>query len=159
MIRSLAALVAAGLLSACGSTMGLRAKVRDEVTHLNFRQAERELTQPRILEDAKNRLLTLLDLGLVAHYAGEFEKSNRFLFAAKRVHRELFTQSVTESVSTLFVNDNSATYAGMDYEISLAHYYAAMNFFFLSRAEKVEPWEIPELKAGNDVVFPRVSEE
>ncbi len=152
-VRIILIVVAAGAFSACSSTMGLRAKVRDEITQARFSQAEKELTQPEILADGKNRLLTLLDLGLTAHYMGEFEKSNRYFFAAKRVHRELFTQSVSEGVSTVFVNDTASTYSGLDYEVSLAHYYSALNFFFLSRLEKIPAWKSPELRQDSQVLF------
>lgn len=144
-----------GCLSGCGTTnTALRLKVRDEFSKGNFQQSEAELLAPKSIEDQKNKLLTLLDFGLVAHFEGAFEKSNIFLFKAKQLARELYTQSTLEDAASLLWNDNAKTYPGMEYELSLVHYYAALNFLFLAQSEKILKWEIKEVRNEEVILMP-----
>jgi hypothetical protein len=127
---------------------------RDDFTKGDFSSAEKKLLDPKIINDEKGRLLTLLDLGLTAHYSGNFEKSNIFLFKAKQIARELYTASTVEDAASLLFSDNAKTYPGMEYEISLLHYYTTLNFLLLSQADKIPKWEILEVKDGNEVRLP-----
>ncbi len=136
--------------------MNLRAKALDHLEQLQYADAEKDLTSPKILEDKKNRLLTLLELGTVAHYEGNFEKSNIYLFKAKDVFRELYTSSIRETLATGLANDNAAAYVGMDYEISMLHYYIAANFLALNASPQIPAWHQAVYKAGEEIIFPEL---
>ena len=146
------------LLSACSSGgMTERAKSLDHLVQLQYADAEKDLTDAKILGDKKNRLLTLLELGTVAHYEGNFEKSNIFLFKAKAVYRELYTDSVREQIATGLLNDNSASYVGMDYEISMLHYYITKNFLLLNASTQIAAWQEPARIVDKETVIPELS--
>ena len=143
------------LSAACSSTtQNLRLSARDDFIQADFSGTEKDLYKPEIVGDEKGRILTLLDLGLAAHYAGQYEKSNVFLFKAKQAARELYTQSILEDAASLLFSDNAKSYPGMEYELSLLHYYTTLNFLFLAQSEKISAWEILEMKDGNTVRFP-----
>lgn len=151
----LSVLLALVFLSACGtSRSALRDKARDHFLRGEFAAAETETLNPEVIGESKNRLLTLLELGAIAHYSGTFEKSNEYLFRAKKLARRLYTTSIREQIATGLLNDNAASYVGMDYEISMMHYYIALNFLFLSQSETIPAWNMHELKDGDTVVFP-----
>ncbi|HDR04815.1 MAG TPA: hypothetical protein ENN84_06165, partial [Candidatus Marinimicrobia bacterium] len=65
---------------------------------------------------AKDRVLYYLDLGMLHHYAGNFEKSNEFLQKAEYAIEELFTASISKIATSLLLNDNALDYSGEDYE-------------------------------------------
>ncbi len=143
------------LSAACSSTtQNLRLSARDDFIQADFAGAEKDLYKPEIVGDEKGRILTLLDLGLAAHYAGQYEKSNVFLFKAKAAARELYTQSTMEDAASLLFSDNAKSYPGMEYELSLLHYYTTLNFLFLAQSEKIPAWEILEMREGDSVRFP-----
>ncbi len=119
----------------------------------DFDAAERDILNPEVIAESKSRLLTLFELGAIAHYKQEFEKSNEILFRAKKLARKLYTTSVSEKIATHLLNDNAASYLGMDYETSMMHYYIALNFLFLSQLDTIPSWTMAELRDGDTVVF------
>ncbi len=142
-------------LNACAtSPSGLRDKARDHFLRGEFQAAETETLNPAIIKESKSHLLTLLELGAIAHYSGSLEKSNEYFFRAKRLARRLYTKSIREQVATGLINDNAASYVGMDYEISMMHYYIALNFLFLSQTETIPAWSMREVKDGDNIIFP-----
>lgn len=141
-------------LSACGTARsGLRDKARDHFLRGELEAAETEILNPEVIAEAKSRLLTLLELGSIAHYQGSFEKSNIYLFQAKNLARRLYTKSIREQIATGLLNDNAASYVGMDYEISMMHYYIALNFLFLSQTQTIPAWHMKELRDGENLIF------
>lgn len=147
-------LLSALFLGGCAGTD----TVLREKSALAFQQgdlvgAEREAINPKLISEFQNRLLSLLDLGAIAHYAGQFEKSNVYFFKAKDVAKQLYTTSIREQIATGLLNDNSASYVGMEYEISLVHYFIASNFIFLSQEDKIPAWQIPEIRDKKDLVL------
>jgi hypothetical protein len=144
------------ILSSIGcatSSQNLRLEARKNVISGNYEDAEKLLLKKEILAEAKDRVLSLLELGTVANLSGQFEKSNRLLFAAKEMVEQLHTQSISEGVTTWVLNDLSATYRGLDYERSLIHYYLVLNFIGLSQAKGIPAWELPELKVAGKLVL------
>ncbi len=129
------------LVACSGNQLAVRGKARDQLINLQYAEAEKSLQDPKVLSESKNRLLTLLELGIVAHYSGNFEKSNLFFFKAKDTYRELYTASVREAIASGVFNDTSTSYTGMEYEISLLHYYIVKNFIELSEASSTPAWQ------------------
>lgn len=158
MIRALLLLCVSGALAGCGGGgSATRAKALDHFTRGEFAQAELATIQPEVLKESTNRLLTLLELGSIAHYEGHYEKSNLYFFRAKEVARELYTKSIRERIATGIFNDKSASYVGMEYELSLLHYYIAANFLLIAKSDHLRGWGMPEIKSGDQVVFPAQS--
>ncbi|MFA5689547.1 MAG: hypothetical protein WC959_10435 [Kiritimatiellales bacterium] len=84
---------------------------------------------------SKDRVLYLLDLGLLQHYMGEYEKSNASLEEAERLIEEAFTVSISRGAATLLLNDNAQTYRGTDYEDVYINGFKALNYIALDQAD------------------------
>ena len=81
----------------------------------------------------KDRVVYYLDIGMLHHWNGDYEKSNEFLEKAERAIEENFTKSLTLSASTLILNDNAQAYAGEDYEDIYLNAFKALNYLALGQ--------------------------
>ena len=150
---SLAILAFVALAGCGGGDAALRAKALDLFAQGDFAAAESETIKPEVIKESQNRLLSLLELGAIAHYQGLYVKSNFYFFRAKQVARELYTTSIREQIATGIFNDNSASYVVMEYELSLLHYYIAANFLLTSQSERLPAYSIPEIRDGKNIIF------
>lgn len=82
-----------------------------------------------------DEVLRSLDLGLLSHYAGEHNRSNKELTAAERKMEEYFTKSVTQAVSSYIVNDTVVDYAGEVFEDIYTNIFMALNYIHLGDIE------------------------
>lgn len=90
------------------------------------------------LNDSKksgNRLLYLLENGLIAHYQGRYEASNCYFADAERLSDQLYTKSVSREAASLLTNDAVRKYRGESYELVAVHYYRALNYWRLGFPE------------------------
>lgn len=142
------------LLGACASTKpSLRKQAKDDLIRQDFVSAEAKLLSPEVVGESKSRLLTWVELGTVAHYQGQFEKSSRYFVRAKELAKRLYTKSVSEAALTALFNANASTYEGMEYELSFVHYYLTLNYLLLSQSKSIPAWELAELRDGSNVVM------
>lgn len=79
----------------------------------------------------KDRVVYYLDMGMLHHWNGDYQKSNEFLEQAERAIEENFTKSVTRATSSLLLNDNALEYAGEDYEDIYLNAFKALNYLAL----------------------------
>jgi len=79
----------------------------------------------------KDRVLFYLDVGMLYHYAGEYEKSNEALDQAERGIEELYTKSISKAMSSGILNDNALDYAGEDYEDIYLNVFKGLNYIAL----------------------------
>jgi len=135
-VRSrLAALLLAGLVVAAGgcSTYADRnARLRDDLASRDYEAAL------QVIEDAErgpDRLLTLLERGLVLHYADRWEESNAVFEQAENLAAELYTRSVSQAVVSLVTNDAAVDYRAAPYEMALVPYFRALNSAALDRRD------------------------
>ena len=84
----------------------------------------------------KDRVVYFLDIGMLYHWNGDYEKSNRMLEQAERSIEENFTKSVTRSASSMIMNDNALAYAGEDYEDIYLNAFKALNYLALGRNDE-----------------------
>ncbi len=101
-------------------------------TDLATRNYDAALTH---LEDANksgNKLLFLLENGLIAHYQERYETSNRYFAAAERLSDELYTRSISREAAALVTNDAVRKYRGESFEMVAIHYYRALNYLSLN---------------------------
>ncbi|MDH4216106.1 MAG: hypothetical protein OEV23_04320 [Gallionella sp.] len=80
-----------------------------------------------------NRVLYLLDKGMVLRMKRDFAASNQVLEAAKAEMERLYAASVSENALSFIVNDATVSYAGDDYEQVLVHLYMAFNYLELGQ--------------------------
>lgn len=83
----------------------------------------------------KDRLLYMLDKGVIEHYAGNYAKSNHFLDNAEKTMDELFTRSISQIALSYVVNDNITDYWGEVYENIYVNIFKALNYSHLGNLE------------------------
>jgi hypothetical protein len=74
-----------------------------------------------------------LDVGMLSHYFGNFEKSNDYLSKAEDAIEELYTASITKAAASLLLNDNALDYAGEDYEDIYLNVFKSLNYIQLNK--------------------------
>lgn len=92
-----------------------------------------------IEEKSKNnneRVLYLLNKGMVQRMKRDFAASNQSLEAAKQEMERLYAASVSENALSFVVNDATVSYAGEDYEQVLVHLYMALNYLELGQRDE-----------------------
>jgi len=100
----------------------------------DFPNAIKELESSEKAFGKKNRLLYLLNMGALQHYAGNFEESNRFFQEAYDLADELYTKSITTEIAGT-VSPNVRPYYGEDYERVMISTFMALNYFKLGLLE------------------------
>lgn len=82
-----------------------------------------------------NQLLYLLENGLLTHYQGYYETSNRYFAEAERLSDQLYTRSISREAAALVTNDAIRKYRGESFEMIAIHYYRALNYWHLNLSE------------------------
>jgi len=85
----------------------------------------------------KDKVLYYLDLGMIYHYAGKYQKSNEALEKAEIYIDELYTKSVSKATLSYLLNDNALDYAGEDYEDIYINLIKAFNYMQLGLVDDV----------------------
>lgn len=83
----------------------------------------------------KNRLLYYLDLGMALHDAGRYAESDKSFDNAELTYDELYTKSISKTLGTLMVNDNTLPYAGRPFDKILLHTFRALNYAYQNDME------------------------
>jgi len=78
-----------------------------------------------------DRVLYLLNKGMVLRMKRDFAASNVAFEAAKKEMDRLYAASVSENALSLMVNDATVSYSGDNYERVLLHLYMALNYLEL----------------------------
>ncbi len=84
----------------------------------------------------KDRLLVLLDRGMVLHAAGRWRDSIQVLTEAERLAGELDAISVSEEAGTLLTNERERAYRGEDFEKLMIPVLQALNYAQLGEDEE-----------------------
>jgi hypothetical protein len=83
----------------------------------------------------KDRTVYYLDIGMLHHWNGDYEKSNEFLEKAERAIEENFTRSVSRAAASMLLNDNALAYAGEAYEDIYLNAFKALNYLALGETD------------------------
>ncbi|MCF2860385.1 hypothetical protein L1286_23205 [Pseudoalteromonas sp. SMS1] len=78
--------------------------------------------------NGKSKLLHYLELGMLNHLQGNYERSNRLLTEAQEIIEAQYTISVVESAVALVSGPTYTTYAGKVYHRPLINLYKALNY-------------------------------
>ena len=87
-------------------------------------------------ESKTDRVLYLLNKGMVLRMKRDFDVSSTWLEAAKVEMERLYAASVSENALSFIVNDATVSYAGDDYEQVLVHLYMALNYLELGQPDE-----------------------
>jgi hypothetical protein len=122
------------LLSSCVSTDHYR-KVDNEVLRGNYQNAYASLESSKKAYREKDRILYCLDLGMLAHYAGNYRESSELLETGERAIEEAYSKSVIQAAGTFLVNDMTQEYSGEDYEDVYLNVFNALNYYHQGLSE------------------------
>jgi hypothetical protein len=125
------------VLTGCaGSYYETMSSIQQAVQLGNYQRADELLSKEKDLAQGRNRLLYLLDKGMIAHLNGQYEESNQiFTQAATRIE-ELDVTSITGTASEWVINDTTQPYRGEDFEQVMVHYYMALNYLMLGNLQE-----------------------
>ncbi|HEX8704278.1 MAG TPA: hypothetical protein VF815_35935, partial [Myxococcaceae bacterium] len=112
-------------------TRGLRTAYEHEA----YEHALTELEAVARQDTGKDRLLVLLDRGMVLHAAGRWRESLQVLAEADRLAAELDVVSVSEEAGTLLTNERERAYRGEDFERLMISVLQALNYAQLGQDE------------------------
>ena len=86
-------------------------------------------------ESKNERVLYLLNKGMVLRMKRDFVASNSAFEAAKAEMDRLYAASVSENVLSVMVNDSTVSYSGDNFERVLLHLYMALNYLELGQPD------------------------
>lgn len=130
-VRGAVLLLAMLVLSGCATYSSSFGVVQRNLAAQDFDGALQILEKQA---DAKNdRVLYLLNKGMVLRMKRDFAGSNIALEAAKTEMNRLYAESISENALSFVVNDATVSYAGDDYEQVLVHLYKALNYLELGQ--------------------------
>ena len=89
----------------------------------------------RSIYTPKNEILLYLDRGMIHHYAGSYQESSEDFQMAELLIEEAYTKSLTQSIGSYIVNDNTIDYSGEDYEDLYINVFNALNYYHTGSLE------------------------
>lgn len=108
--------------------MALYPRMDQMVAAGNYESAISLIKQNKDKYGDRDRLIYLMDLAILNHYAGDYARSTRLFAEADRVFEEKYTESITKFGATFLVNDLTADYRGEDFESVMISLFAALNY-------------------------------
>lgn len=93
------------------------------------------LLLPDVNSGGKDKLLFMMECGLMLHTGGDYETSNKVLLPAGKL-AQLIPISITNEIGALLTNDANTNYRGEDFEKVLVHVYLGINFLMLNKSEE-----------------------
>ncbi len=132
-------------------------------TH-DFRRAYETGNYPRAVEliareekdeNSIDRLLVLLDKGMVLHAAGRYEESIKVLAEADKLSQQIDFTSISEEAGTLLTNERQRTYRGEDFEKLMISTLQALNYAGLGKDEDA----LVEVRRVNERIRKMIAEE
>jgi len=122
-------------LTGCASTCSVQEKAFSLAETGRYDDALTFLDTSSLASSRSDRLLYLMERGLLLHLQGDYRQSNATLEEAEQLSEELFTKSVSAGVASFLINDNVITYDGADYELVYLNYYKALNYLALGELD------------------------
>lgn len=130
--------VVAGMLFVSCSTMGdYNFTSVDESLNIGEYEAAYQVVNADSdkIYSSHDEVLQSLDLGILSHYAGEYQRSNQELTQAERKIEEYYAKSITQSISSYLVNDTIVDYDGEVFEDIYINIFMALNYIHLGNLE------------------------
>jgi hypothetical protein len=124
-------LLLAVFLTGCASLPSYN-KVTRLVNEGSYEEAIAVIEKSKKKYGSRNLVLYYLDMGLLHHYAGLWEESNRYFTLADETIVLYYRQSFLNQTASFILNDQTLTYQGEDYEIIYIHFFKALNYLHLS---------------------------
>lgn len=85
------------------------------------------IEKSKFYQDKNEKLLTLMEKGMLLRAKGEWEQSSLMLNEARNLSNDLYTISLSKKAQQALLNDNYDVFYGEVYERSLLHFYLSLN--------------------------------
>lgn len=85
------------------------------------------IEKSKFYQDKDEKLLALMEKGMLLHAKGEFEISSLTFDEARTLSAQLYTVSASKKAEKTFLNDNFDIFYGEIYERSMLHFYLSLN--------------------------------
>lgn len=93
----------------------------------SFDQGLQFIEKSKFYQNQDEKLLTLMERGMLLHAKGSWEESSQALDAARTLSAQLYTVSLSKKTEKALLNDNFDVFYGEVYERSLLHFYLSLN--------------------------------
>jgi uncharacterized protein len=115
------------LVQSCASYTQTTQKMRDAYRGGDYYMAL-EMLDKSLRSSKNDRLLYLLERGVILDRLGERTQSRQSLFDADALADKLYTTSISKEALTYIYNESAQSYPGEDYEILGLHAFLALSF-------------------------------
>jgi tetratricopeptide (TPR) repeat protein len=125
--------LASGLVG-CGQSAMMTAsgRMRNQMLHGNYEAALGTLRKSKEVGfKEQDRVAYWMNEGMLLHLVGRYLESNQVLEKAELRAKELYTVSISKTVSAAFTSDAAKDYEGEDYENILVNVVKALNYLAL----------------------------
>ncbi|MBN2282551.1 MAG: hypothetical protein JXO48_01535 [Deltaproteobacteria bacterium] len=123
------------LFISCAASSQYHIQANQYIQQGDYSQALEVIEQSRDDFGERDRVIYCLEKGIIEHYAGRYDESNRYLAQAEELMEKLYTQSVSQHAASFLINDNVISYQGEDFENAMTNVFMALNYSFLGRFE------------------------
>ena len=130
----LAGLTLSALLSGCATYSDSFSAVQGDLASQKYDAALKDIEKQS--RSKTDRVLYLLNRGMVLRMKRDFAGSNQALEAAKAEMERLYAASVSQNAMSFLINDSTVAYGGEDYEQVLVHLYMALNYLELDQKDE-----------------------
>lgn len=123
------------LLGACATSYTSVIKDTEKLYYSgNYSAAIPKIRSLATESSSKDRLLYMMEAGMIMHTQGDYEKSNMAFKDAEAI-ADTISVSVTKSGLSFLLSDNESNFTGEDFERVLIKFYIALNYIFLGQYE------------------------
>jgi hypothetical protein len=146
------------LLSGCSSGYNTRVADAEKSFYGGDYTGGAKLMVPLVNSESNEKLLYMMEAGIMLHTAGEYQKSNEFLLEAARFAEDQKI-SVRKQAASVLLNEEKTRYHGEEFERVLIHMYAGINFLMQQnyQSARVEfnrvSRRLDELRRNNEEVY------
>jgi hypothetical protein len=124
------------VVSGCAISFTHYREVKEFISREDYLSAAKKVEESYQTEyGEKNSLLFFLDLGILYHLAGDYEKSNRYFSMAEQRVDELYTKSISKQTASFLTSDNVKPYEGENFEKTLINLFMALNYILAGKIE------------------------
>ncbi len=116
------------LMGGCASYTEQTKDMRDQFFSASYKEALTSLEKSDINSKGSDRLLYVLERGMIYDRLGDAKKARADLLKGDKIADELYTTSITKTAATFVFNESAADYAGEDYEKVAIHTQLALSY-------------------------------
>ena len=123
------------VIVACASTTDHYPIVHQHIQSGDYHSALKTIEDNKDAYPERNEALFYMEKGIIAHFNGQYQDSNKSLAIAEIILEELYTRSISKEAASFLINDNTIPYHGEDFEHAMVNLFMALNYAALGLNE------------------------